>query len=116
MTPSETLEAYLNAWKAENWFEMARLLQKTARVHKYGPAKLKEELSQVRLISFEITGAERKSTVWYAIPANIVISFRGIRLEKCINASVIKESHPGEPDIRGEWGVNPISAQGFRDR
>lgn len=116
MNPSETLEAYLSAWKIEDWFSMAKYLQKTARVHGYGPDKLKREFYDVKLKDFEVTGSERQSDVCEHVSADVVIVHLGKKMDKAILANVIKESKPYEPDSYGIWGVNPLSVQRFNDR
>lgn len=97
---------FLTAWQKRDWVKMAKYTQLTWRTLHGDNAKLLGSWFGLKnLNKWEITKTEFVGDA--CIDVFIDIDYgKGI---KKIKARVICETGPYEPDIKGKWGINPIS-------
>jgi len=97
---------FLANWKKKNWVKMTRYTQLTWRKNHENNIKWlegwfwKKDLRKWKIVNTKIIGEACKDVY-------IEIDYgEGV---KNIKARVICEIAPYKPDIKGIWGVNPIS-------
>ena len=98
---------FLIAWQKKNWVKMAKYTQLTWRgtFHKNNARRLESWFGLKNLEKWEIINIKFVGDACRDIFVNIDYG-KGI---KKIRAWVICETGPYKPDIKGNWGVNPIS-------
>ena len=103
----KVIEKFLVNWKKRNWAKMAKYTQLTWRgaFRKNNARRLESWFGLKNLEEWKITGIEFVGDACRDIFVNIDYG-KGI---KEIRARIICEAGPYKPDIKGEWGVNPIS-------
>lgn len=127
----KTLEAFMEAWKNENWGEAARVTQLTWQHSKVQADLIKQALSNEKiagfgnpaealknllipfipkLLKYEIKGHKSISKVTKGIKVNIEYESADKTIQhKMLTARLICEEAPMIPSPKGKWGVNPIS-------
>jgi len=97
---------FLTAWQKKDWVKMVKYTQITWRtLHKNNAQLLESWFGLKNLKKWEIVKIEFIGDACRDVFINIDYG-KGI---KKIRARIICEAGPYKPDIKGEWGVNPIS-------
>jgi len=98
---------FLTAWKKKDWVKMAKYTQSTWRgaFRKNNARRLEDWFGLKNLKKWEITKIKFVGDACRDVFINIDYG-NGIRE---IRARIICETGPYKPDIKGKWGVNPIS-------
>jgi len=98
---------FLTAWKKKNWAKMLKCTQLTWRAafHKNNVRWLEDWFGLKNLERWEIIKIELVGDTCRDVFINVDYG-KGI---KKIRARIICEAGPYKPDIKGNWGINPIS-------
>lgn len=97
---------FLTAWQKKDWVKMLKYTQLTWRtLHKDNTQRLESWFRLKNLEKWEIIKIEFIGDACRDVFVNIDYG-KGI---KKIRARIICETKPYSPDIKGKWGVNPIS-------
>jgi len=101
------MEKFLISWKKKNWAKMVKYTQLTWRgaFRKNNARRLESWFGLKNLEKWEIIKIEFVGDACRDVFVNIDYG-KGI---KEIRARVICETGPYKPDIKGNWGINPIS-------
>lgn len=105
------LDAFMNAWKGEDWAVMRRICQQTwISEHPEAETLLKERFGPMRLASWEIEEVIQSKGLakGVATDATVAVHFLNIR-DTTYTIRLICEVGAYKADPRGNWGVNPIS-------
>lgn len=110
-----TFVLWLEAWAAEQWLNMARLCQLTARMTNLDlktqlDVWLKSAYGIYILVDAEIESTVLVSPVCIDIRAKLFCLDAKREQRTCVvTARIIRESGLRQPSETGEWGVNPLS-------
>ena len=105
------LDAFMNAWKTEDWGAMLLVSQKTWTSERGNALKaLKARFSTMRPESWTVEDAiEPKGLAkGVAVDATVAVHFLNMR-DTTYTVRLICEIEPYKADPEGAWGVNPPS-------
>lgn len=112
--PNTILRKYLKAYIKRDFKSMAKLTQITWASKSANPKEeIEKMLGNMILIDFEIGDfIYNKKEMAFDIPyiAKFKLDLPGEKIKSySCSAMIIKETNPYKPNVRGNWGVNPIS-------
>lgn len=115
MNSEKTLKKFLQCWKDQNWIEMLKYVQQTWKSEKTKPmSTLIDYFSHKNIIKIKILDIENINNVMTDI--NFSIKYALVNkaepnrtFNEKISARLICEKEPYKPDVKGQWGVNPVS-------
>ena len=103
----KVVEKFLINWKKKNWTKMVKYTQLTWRgaFRKNNSRRLESWFGLKNLEEWKIIKVESVGEACRDVFINIYYG----KGTKEIRARVICETGPYKPDVKGSWGVNPIS-------
>lgn len=100
-SPADALDAWLQAWREQDWEKMLQASQLSWR-EKSSTPDLSDWFGFRELISWEIQGGENIGESCYRVVVYVAYMFAEERRVRAIAPTVVLDG--------GSWGVNPVSA------
>lgn len=113
MRLNTTIKSFFDNWEKQDYEAMYELTQLTWK-NKKTVEDVKNLFCAIKLKSYVITTIESKeknprAKVIAELKLSVDKRFRDPDAFREVEFSVICESAPYKPDVKGEWGVNPVS-------
>lgn len=98
---------FLTAWQNKDWAKMAKYSQLTWKgsSNENNARRLEDWFGLKNLTKWEITKIESVGDAC----RDVFIDIDYGNIKRKIRARIVCETEPYKPNIKGKWGVNPIS-------
>jgi hypothetical protein len=103
---AQACDRYYQAWKSRDFGSMYAATQKTWASKDGNSAEILEQLHPAHLTAYQMGTPLPAGECLWQVPVSLVVD----GVDRKAKPTVICEVEPYRPDLRGDWGVNPISA------
>jgi hypothetical protein len=103
---AQACDRYYQAWKSRDFGSMYAATQKTWASKDGNSAEILEQLHPAHLTAYQMGTPLPVGECLWQVPVSLVVD----GVDRKATPTVICEVEPYKPDLRGDWGVNPISA------